>query len=217
MQWRLFPPLFLLVCCSTGSAKRSHRKASPLRIVVLSQLQHVSSLWLQLCSVSPHAFSRSEKCQIFNRSVCFVYFQSSGDHPWPSVLWGHWHVVPGLCDSRALPGMAPLSGGLGVWSGNITRFLGRPNCAASIAMYRSSCVVMFMPTRLCVFRLHVCALVRVFGRVGCFSNPPDSPWWLLRSLPVYLNRCHRATCPISGAPVLQSKTLPRSRSLYQSD
>lgn len=41
-------------------------------------------------------------------------------------------------------------------------------------------------------------------------NPPDSAWWFLRSLPVYLNRCHRATCPISAAPVLQSKTLSRS-------
>lgn len=50
----------------------------------------------------------------------------------------------------------------------------------------------------------------VFGRVGWFFNPPDSPWWFLRSLPVYLNRCHRATCPISAAPVLQSKTLPSS-------
>lgn len=142
--------------------------------------------------------------------MCFLYFQSSGDHPGPAVLWGHRHVVPGLCDSRALPGMAPLPWGLRVWSGNMKWFLGPSNCTASIPMYQSSCAVMFTCVHLCVFSLHECVLVSVFGRVGCFSNPPDSPWWFLRSLAVYLNRCHRATCPISAAPVLQSKTLPRS-------
>lgn len=46
----------------------------------------------------------------------------------------------------------------------------------------------------------------VCTRMGCILNPPDSPWRFSHSLPVYLNRCHRATCPISTAPVLPSKT-----------
>lgn len=61
----------------------------------------------------------------------------------------------------------------------------------------------------CFLSMSVCSWVCLDGW-DCSSNPPDSPWWFLRSLPVYLNRCHRATCPISAAPVLQSKTLPRS-------
>lgn len=81
---------------------------------------------------------------------------------------------------------------------------------AWIPINQTSCAVTFMCMHFCVFSLHECVLMSVFGRVGCFSNPPDSPWWFLRSLPVYLNRCHRATCPISTAPVLQSKTLLRS-------
>lgn len=58
-------------------------------------------------------------CLISNHSVCFLFPQGSGDHPGPAVLRGHRHVVPGLCDSRALPGMAPLPGSLRVRSGNI--------------------------------------------------------------------------------------------------
>lgn len=46
----------------------------------------------------------------------------------------------------------------------------------------------------------------VCTRMGCILNPPDSPWRFSHSFPVYLNRCHRATCPISTAPVLPSKT-----------
>lgn len=73
-----------------------------------------------------------------------------------------------------------------------------------------SCTVMFMWMHLCVLSPQVCACECLWEIGICFSNPPDSLWWFLRSLPVYLNRCHRATRPISAAPVLQSKTLLRS-------
>lgn len=129
-----------------------------------------------------------------------IYFQSSRDHPGLAFLWGHRHVVLGLCNSRAVPGLAPLPGGLRVWSGNTKRFLEFCHPTHESDLLCSSVYVHPF------FALSRSLSASVFGRVGCISNPPDSPWWFLRTLPVYLNRCHRATCPISAAPVLQSKT-----------
>lgn len=165
--------------------------------------RHFCTSYSVCLSVWSHALGLNDW---FVTKLClFPYFQSSGDHPWPAVLRGHRHVVPGLRDCRALPGMAPLPWGLGVWSGNMKWFPG-------ILAYPISFAIMFMcmHSNVCSLSMSVCALMSVFGRVGRFSNPPDSPWWFLRSLHVYLNRCHRATCPISAAPVLQSKTLRRS-------
>lgn len=52
-------------------------------------------------------------------AICFLCPQSSRDHLGSAFLWGHRHVVPGLCDSWALPGMAPLPRSLRVRSGNV--------------------------------------------------------------------------------------------------
>lgn len=69
----------------------------------------------------------------------------------------------------------------------------------------------------CIFGVCVCVLSSWVWTGMCLGgwdaspwNPPDSPRWFSHSVPVYLNRCRGATCPISAAPVLQSKTLSRS-------
>ena len=138
-------------------------------------------------------------CEISNHFVRFVYPQGSRDHPGPAVLWGHRHVVSGLCDSGALPGMAPLPRSLRVRSGNIRLQLVPPN--RFLHGHLCSCVCSLLAS----VHSRVC-----LGGWDASLNPPDRPWWFLRSLHIYLNRCHRATCPISAAPVLQSKTSPRS-------
>ncbi len=47
---------------------------------------------------------------------------------------------------------------------------------ASIPINHSSHEVMSLHMHLCVFILSMSGvLVSVFGRVGCFANPPDSP------------------------------------------
>lgn len=137
----------------------------------------------------------------------FLYPQGSWDYSGLAVLWGYRHVVLGLCNSRALPGMASVSRSLRVRSGNTWWLRGPSNCRLT---FEHNSVLGTHES------LHVQCCYCVYVRV-CLGgwdaspwNPPDSCWWFLRSLPVYLNRCHRATCPISAAPVLQSKTLSRS-------
>lgn len=160
---------------------------------------HIVTLevFLGFCSRCAEYFLFLElKCLIHNHTDSpRLYLQSSRDHPGLAFLWGHWHVVLGLRDSRALPRLAPLPGGLRVWSGNTEWFLCLLKDPTSIPMNQAWCAVMFPSPS-----MSVCT------RMGCILNPPDSPRRFSHSLPVYLNRCHRATCPISTAPVLPSKT-----------
>lgn len=115
-----------------------------------------------ICSlIFPRLWSRSAVYFLFSQLKCLIsnhtsfpppiYLQGSRDHPGLALLWGHWHVVLGLCDSWALPRLAPLPGGLRVWSGNTISlfFLKDPT---SIPMNHTPlCAVMFM-------HLHSCAL-----------------------------------------------------------
>lgn len=96
--------------------------------------------------------------------MCSLCLQGSGDHPGPAVLWGHRHVVPGLCDSWALPGMAPLSGGLGVRSGNAQCSLGLSNClGASTTVSWSCCAQLCSCTCECSLSASVCLRVCLGG------------------------------------------------------
>lgn len=146
-------------------------------------------------------------------AICFLCPQSSRDHLGSAFLWGHRHVVPGLCDSWALPGMAPLPRSLRVRSGNVWFELMNRwwLCIECLYTHRLICCYFCMCMNencACLCSLFMNVDWMCLGRWDASPwNPPDSAWWFLRSLPVYLNRCHRATCPISAAPVLQSKTL----------
>lgn len=104
---------------------------------------------------------------IYYHTLCFLYFQSTGDHPGPAILWGHRHVVPGLRHCWALPGMAPLPRGLRVWSGSMKWFLGPSNCAASIPLVLMYCYV-YVNALVCSFSMSVCLWV-------CLGNWDASP------------------------------------------
>lgn len=92
---------------------------SPLNSSLCLHLVH--RIWNGIKRLYCHCAFQTKLLLWQNNLKCVLFpvpLQSSGDHPRPAVLWGHRHVVPGLRHRRALPGVAPLPGGLGVRSGN---------------------------------------------------------------------------------------------------
>ncbi len=77
------------------------------------------------CLMITHPFSRDYIPRLWDYVVVITrlnpfsafYPQSPWDHPWSAVLWSHWHVVTGLCDCRALSGLAVISRSFRIWPG----------------------------------------------------------------------------------------------------
>ncbi len=97
------------------------------KAVCSTYLQSRYYRWAVICTrlMTTHPFSRDYIPRFWDYVVVITrlnpffafYPQSPWDHPWSAVLWSHWHVVTGLCDCRALSGLAVISRSFRIWPG----------------------------------------------------------------------------------------------------
>jgi len=94
---------FLVIYCHT----------SFVEVIFAGWGRNLAATWLEIwwCCLN--------QLKLITRSHVIFLFQGTRDLAWPAILWDDRHVVIGLCSSRTLPRLAPISRIIGVWPDTI--------------------------------------------------------------------------------------------------